>query len=167
METSDNEQPRSIQPATTGDDQDEYNFNEYDNEQNLQFANLGDVAVIDPSEQVQDDEDSEAEDDLIKPNDNLLIVGHVDEDAASLEVFGTSFCCKIFSTKKIKFQLPFQFTMREREVSMCTMTSCFRATRFASNGCITILKHVTLVIWLLSVAWTPLLPFGIWIYKTL
>lgn len=99
METSDNEQPRSTQPATTGDDQDEYNFDNYDNELNLQFANLGDVAVIDSSEPVQDDEDSEAEDDLIKPNDNLLIVGHVDEDAASLEVFGTSIPLNIFSTK--------------------------------------------------------------------
>lgn len=93
METSDNEPPpRLIEPATTGNDQDEYNFNDYDNELNLQFANLGDVAVIDSSEQLQDDEDSEAEDDLIKPNDNLLIVGHVDEDAASLEVFGSLFC---------------------------------------------------------------------------
>lgn len=97
METSDNEQPpRLIEPASTGNDQDEYNFNDYDNELNLQFANLGDVAVIDSSEQVQDDEDSEAEDDLIKSDDNLLIVGHVDEDAASLEVFGTLFCCYYF-----------------------------------------------------------------------
>lgn len=91
METSDNEQPRLIQPASTGNNEDEYNFNNYDNELNLQFANLGDVAVIDSSEQVQDDEDSEAEDDIIKANDNLLIVGHVDEDAASLEVFGSLF----------------------------------------------------------------------------
>lgn len=90
METSDNEEPpRQIQPAATGNEQDEYNFNNYDNELNLQFANLGDVAVIDSSEQVQDDDDSEAEDDIIKANDNLLIVGHVDEDAASLEVFGS------------------------------------------------------------------------------
>lgn len=88
METSDNEEPRPTQPAATGNDQDEYNFDNYDNELNLQFANLGDVAVIDSTEQIQDDEDSEAEDDLIKTNDNLLIVGHVDDDAASLEVFG-------------------------------------------------------------------------------
>lgn len=88
METSDNEEPRRIQPATAGNDNDEYNFNNYDSELNVQFANLGDVAVIDSGEQLQDDEDSEAEDDIIKSSDNLVIVGHVDEDAASLEVFG-------------------------------------------------------------------------------
>lgn len=88
METSDNEEPRPIEPATTGNEQDEYNFDNYDNELNQQFANLGDVAVIDSDQQIQDDDDSEAEDDLIKANDNLLIVGHVDDDAASLEVFG-------------------------------------------------------------------------------
>lgn len=96
METSDNEEPRRMQPAATGDDEDEYNFNNYDNELNLQFANLGDVAVIDSSEQLQNDDDSEAEDDVIKPSDNLLIVGHVDEDAASLEVFGSLFCCVFY-----------------------------------------------------------------------
>lgn len=36
----------------------------------------------------EDDEDSEAEDDIIKPEDNIVLVGHVEEDAASLEVFG-------------------------------------------------------------------------------
>lgn len=52
------------------------------------MAGIGDVAVIDPNERLDDDdEDSEAEDDIIKPTDNLIIVGHVDDDAASLEVF--------------------------------------------------------------------------------
>lgn len=35
-----------------------------------------------------DDEDSEKEDDIIKPNDNLVLVGHVENDASILEVFG-------------------------------------------------------------------------------
>lgn len=32
-------------------------------------------------------EDSEAEDDIIKPSDNLILVGHVEDDSASLEVY--------------------------------------------------------------------------------
>jgi len=35
-----------------------------------------------------DDEDSEEEDDIIKPDDNLVLVGHVENDASILEVFG-------------------------------------------------------------------------------
>lgn len=52
-----------------------------------QVAAVSDVAVIDPDEHISDGEDSEAEDDLIKPTDNLLLVGHVDDDASSLEVY--------------------------------------------------------------------------------
>lgn len=150
METSDAEEPRPIRPATTGNDHDEYNFNDYDNELNLQFANLGDVAVIDTAEQqLQDDEDSEAEDDLIKSDDNLLIVGHVDEDAASLEVFGSCFRFRLISQCVSFNNVPcsFQFTTRQKAVSTCIMTFCCRVIRFASNGCITILNRVMSVIW--------------------
>lgn len=35
------------------------------------------------------DEDSEKEDDIIKPDDNLVLLGHVEGDASILEVFGT------------------------------------------------------------------------------
>lgn len=34
------------------------------------------------------DNDSEKEDDLINPNDNLILVGHVVGDQAVLEVYG-------------------------------------------------------------------------------
>lgn len=34
------------------------------------------------------DNDSEAEDDIIKSTDNLVLVGHVEDDASILEVFG-------------------------------------------------------------------------------
>lgn len=149
METSDNEEPRPMQPATTGNEQDEYNFDNYDNELNLQFANLGDVAVIDSSEPAQDDEDSEAEDDIIKSNDNLLIVGHVDEDAASLEIFGWLFIFSLRTPEIITLRSDiFQFTMKAKAVSMCTMTFCYQAIHFASNGCITIRNHEMLVTWL-------------------
>lgn len=53
-----------------------------------QVAAIGDIAAIDPNERLSDGEDSEAEDDIIKPTDNLVLVGHVDDDAASLEVYG-------------------------------------------------------------------------------
>lgn len=35
-----------------------------------------------------DDNDSEKEDDIIKPDDNLVLLGHVDGDASILEVYG-------------------------------------------------------------------------------
>ena len=52
---------------------------------------MGSVAVVDPNEQIQDEEDSEAEDDIIKPTDNLILVGHVENDQASMEVY-SKFC---------------------------------------------------------------------------
>lgn len=69
---------------------DEYNFDAYDTEEATQVAAIGDIATVDPAEgeNVSDGEDSEAEDDKIKPDDNLVLVGHVDDDAASLEVYG-------------------------------------------------------------------------------
>lgn len=33
-------------------------------------------------------DDSEKEDDIIKPTDNLILVGHVEGDASILEVYG-------------------------------------------------------------------------------
>lgn len=52
-----------------------------------QVAAVSDIAVVDPDEHISDGEDSEAEDDLIKATDNLVLVGHVDDDASSLEVY--------------------------------------------------------------------------------
>lgn len=76
--------------ASRSNPDDEYNFEAYDREESTQVAAIGDIAIVDPAdgENVSDDDDSEAEDDIIKPNDNLLLVGHVDEDAAFLEVYG-------------------------------------------------------------------------------
>lgn len=33
-------------------------------------------------------DDSEKEDDIVKPTDNLILVGHVEGDASILEVYG-------------------------------------------------------------------------------
>lgn len=98
--SSDTEQPRNsgrpsandgINAESTTDANasgDEFNFDKYDEEESAQVASIGDVVALDPDNNLEDEEDSEAEDDLIKPTDNLLLVGHVDDDAASLEVFG-------------------------------------------------------------------------------
>ena len=61
------------------------------------YANIEDVAVIngskDPLITVGDseDEDSEKEDDIIKPEDNLVLVGHIVDEASILEVYGNNF----------------------------------------------------------------------------
>lgn len=75
---------QDVQPAEGGD---EFQFDNYDQEDNSARINLGDVAVIDENQQLQDEQDSEDEDELIKATDNLIIVGHVSDDSASLEVW--------------------------------------------------------------------------------
>ncbi|XP_034105779.1 periodic tryptophan protein 1 homolog [Drosophila albomicans] len=82
----DNEDP----PANAGNEnhnpQDEFDFHNYENEENSTVTNLANV--VDADQQVPDeDEDSEAEDEVIKPTDNLVLVGHVQDDAASMEVW--------------------------------------------------------------------------------
>lgn len=53
-----------------------------------QFASLAHIAVVDGNQLLDDEEDSETEDDNIKPGDNLLLVGRVYHDQATLEVHG-------------------------------------------------------------------------------
>lgn len=94
MDTADAERPRNSAAVTNENEvavnpDDEFNFDQYDAEESAQVAGIGDVAAIDPEHNLDDQEDSEAEDDLIKPTDNLVLVGHVDDDSASLEVFGS------------------------------------------------------------------------------
>lgn len=94
METSDTEENRTSEnvqnsvPANRNNPDDEFNFDAYDDEEANQVAAISDIAAIDPNEHLSDADDSEAEDDVIKPSDNLVLVGHVDDDAASLEVYG-------------------------------------------------------------------------------
>ena len=49
------------------------------------IANFDDDPLITIKE---DDNDSEKDDDIIKPDDNLVLLGHIDGDASILEVFG-------------------------------------------------------------------------------
>lgn len=81
METSDNEDPTSS-GATN------YKFEDYDDEVTGPTMALSEIAIIDDDiVNDENEEDSEAEDDIIKKTDNLIIVGHVEEDASILEVY--------------------------------------------------------------------------------
>lgn len=76
-----------------------------------QVAAIGDIAAIDPNERLSDQDDSEAEDDIIKPTDNLVLVGHVDDDAASLEVYG-KFCNYFQKLKLTLMKTLFAFSLQ-------------------------------------------------------
>ncbi|KAL0281215.1 UNVERIFIED_CONTAM: hypothetical protein PYX00_002270 [Menopon gallinae] len=67
---------------------DEYDMDNYDNDGDSEL-NVGDIAVYsnDDPYNVNDEPDSDAEDDIIKPNDNLIVVGHVEGYASSLEIY--------------------------------------------------------------------------------
>jgi hypothetical protein len=71
--------------ATTGGD--EFNFGNYDQEEDARLR-LGDIAIVDPTENTEDLPDSEDEDDTILKTDNLILVGRVEDNAATLEVYG-------------------------------------------------------------------------------
>ena len=74
-----------LAPAT-GDD--EFNFQEYDKEQAQPALKMTDVVEVTEDDQIADlENDSDAEDDLIKPSDNLILVGRVEADCSSLEVY--------------------------------------------------------------------------------
>lgn len=92
---SDEEGEASAAPRDPpADPNDEFNFEKYDEEDNINPVGIGTVATLpnlgDLSEGVQirtEGPDSDEEDDIIKPNDNLLLVGHVESDASVLEVY--------------------------------------------------------------------------------
>ncbi|XP_063708439.1 periodic tryptophan protein 1 homolog [Culicoides brevitarsis] len=90
MKTSDDEAPSEndenmTQPAPNNGD--EYQFDKYETEGGQPGMRIGDVAVAEDDGQLPDEEDSEAEDEIIKRNDNLILVGHIEDDAATMEVY--------------------------------------------------------------------------------
>lgn len=90
---SSNAGPRSIE--------DEFNFDNYDNENTEAALKISDVVEVTEDDQIADSEnDSEAEDDLIKPEDNLILVGRVEMDCASLEVYSECLLCSILGFLK-------------------------------------------------------------------
>ncbi|GLG95449.1 Periodic tryptophan protein 1 homolog, partial [Gryllus bimaculatus] len=78
-----------------GSNGDEFDFAHYDDDDDGAGVNVGNIIVSantskDPYitlEEDEDEEDSEREDDIIRPNDNLVLVGHVEGDATVLEVY--------------------------------------------------------------------------------
>ncbi|CAH1183768.1 unnamed protein product [Ceutorhynchus assimilis] len=78
--------------STSADD--EFNFAEYDKDDNNETAQtLGIHSLaelpneIEAEDHFSESDDSEKEDDIIKPTDNLILVAHVEGDASLLEVY--------------------------------------------------------------------------------
>ncbi|XP_065345086.1 periodic tryptophan protein 1 homolog [Cloeon dipterum] len=89
-ESGDENNAAEIDTAPPGD---EFNFANYDGE-TLQSnpLSLGGLAVVEtprggPEVDVQSEADSEEEDFEIKPEDNLIITGHVEDESATMEVY--------------------------------------------------------------------------------
>lgn len=71
---------------------DEFNFNDYDNEVTQSALRISDIVEVTADDRYPDlDSDSDNEDDIIKPEDNLVIVGRVEVDCSSLEVYSEFF----------------------------------------------------------------------------
>ncbi|EFA02231.2 periodic tryptophan protein 1 homolog [Tribolium castaneum] len=71
--------------------QDEFNLENYDEQDEGTAEALGISSLADlqnnEEENFSESDDSDKEDEVIKPNDNLILVGHVEGDASSLEVY--------------------------------------------------------------------------------
>ncbi|KAL7026102.1 hypothetical protein ACKWTF_013793 [Chironomus riparius] len=86
LENQDNSDIEQL-PAVK-DQNDEYNFDDYDNEKAEPALKMSDIVEVTENDEIADDEnDSEAEDDTIKPTDNLVLVGRVEADCSSMEVY--------------------------------------------------------------------------------
>jgi hypothetical protein len=93
----DDSENKGTEKSPVSDAFDEYHFDQYDDEDTKPDAvlSIDDLAVYssdhgDPYVTLSrnEDDDSEKEDDMINPKDNLILVGHVEGDASILEVYG-------------------------------------------------------------------------------
>ncbi|XP_041974303.1 periodic tryptophan protein 1 homolog [Aricia agestis] len=91
---SDEEEQNAAPREPPADPNDEFNFANYDQEDSTNPIGIGTIATLpnlgDLGDNVQirtEGPDSDEEDDIIKPDDNLLLVGHVESDASVLEVY--------------------------------------------------------------------------------
>ncbi|XP_015434638.1 PREDICTED: periodic tryptophan protein 1 homolog [Dufourea novaeangliae] len=89
---SDEDQNENVERRNETQSQiDEYDFDKYDEESGDIHCNISNIATFgkdgkDPLITGNDD-DSEKEDDGIKSDDNLVLIGHVEGDASILEIF--------------------------------------------------------------------------------
>ena len=91
-----------------------YNMDAYDDEEEDNTAGGLDglMAHADPRDDKylrnpdEDDDQSDIEDNIIKPDDNLLLVGHVDGDASILEVYGKT---KLLIIREKRLKYPAKF----------------------------------------------------------
>ena len=106
------------------------------------FSNEAD----DPYMTNKDDADSEEEEDFnLLPTDNLVAVGHVEGDAAILEVYGMKTFTFVFTSFKILVFV--QFTMQKKPICTSTMKLYFPLSHSAWNGSIMFLMKNHLVIY--------------------
>ena len=90
-------------PKTSDGDRDIdkiYGLDTYDDEENDNGLTIGGM-VFNPQDDpylrnIEDDERSDIEDFNIKPTDNLILVGHVEGNAAILEVYGMYIYLNVF-----------------------------------------------------------------------
>ncbi|CAH1961226.1 unnamed protein product [Acanthoscelides obtectus] len=83
------EEAKNVQEEPMDADQaagDEYNFEQYDEDDNKNAESVIGITSLATEVEEDADDDSEKEDDIIKPTDNLILVGHVEKDASVLEV---------------------------------------------------------------------------------
>jgi periodic tryptophan protein 1 len=67
---------------------DEFNFGDYEDEQDEPALKMTDVVEVAEDEKIENaDEFSDEEDEIIKPTDNLVLVGRVEVDCSSVEVY--------------------------------------------------------------------------------
>ena len=89
-------------------------------------------------------EDSDAEDFIIRPDDNLLVAAHVEDDTSSLEVYSTNIL-HIVCSLKWKPIWSFQFTMIKKVISMFITISSCSTCHYVWRGLTTMLAMPMLV----------------------
>lgn len=88
--------------SSNGEDDDEYKFSTYNNESDINYASLANIVTR--GSELVDDTDSEAEDDIIKPTDNLILATSFETDIPSLEVW-------VFNSDEVSFYIHHDLTL--------------------------------------------------------
>ena len=70
-----------------------YEMDNYDDEptEAMSSAGIENLILENPPETDSEDSDAEPDEFTVKPTDNLILVGHVDDDVTMLEVYGNKY----------------------------------------------------------------------------